>query len=282
MATFQWRVLLLGWLSSAVLLAVLWLWQRRHKDAGISDVGWALSLAGLALAAALSGEGAATPRWLIGVVGGVWGLRLGLHLLFDRVIGHREDGRYRFLREHWGERADAKFFGFFQLQAVVATLLALPFFVAVRAPEDRLVGWQLAGLALFVVAKSGEVLADRQLARFRADASNRGRTCREGLWRWSRHPNYFFEWLIWWSFALLALPAPGGAWALVAPLVMYVMITRVSGIPYTEAQSLRSRGEDYRDYQRSTSAFFPLPPRSHSQSVRRPAADPPNVSDAPA
>lgn len=282
MPPLQWNVLLLGWLVSALFLATLWLWQRRHEDAGISDVGWALSLGGLAVAAAVTGGGAPTPRVLIGVVGGVWGLRLGLHLLFDRVIGKSEDGRYAYLRRHWGERADAKFFGFFQLQAFVAAVLSLPFFVAVRATEDALHGWHVAGLVLFAAAKTGEIVADRQLAAFRADPSTSGKTCRRGLWRFSRHPNYFFEWLIWWSFAFLALPAPGGAWALVAPAVMYVMVTRVSGIPYTEAQSLRSRGDDYRRYQRTTSAFFPLPPRPESDEIREPAAAEPATPETSA
>ncbi|MCB9897660.1 MAG: DUF1295 domain-containing protein [Planctomycetes bacterium] len=267
------QLLLLGWAASVVFLLAMWIVQRRTLDAGISDVGWALSLAGMAIAAALLGDGGLGPRVLVGVLGGVWGLRLGLHLVFDRVLGHSEDGRYRYLREHWGAAAQRKFFGFFQLQAFVAAVLSIPFLVAVRAPSDALTGWHVAGLLVFAAGKTFEIVADRQLARFRAEPSNRGHTCRVGLWRLSRHPNYFGEWILWWGFALVAWPAPGGAWALLAPLAMYLMITRVSGIPYTEAQALRSRGDDYRRYQRETNAFFPWP-RAASRDAAAPSDRP--------
>ena len=138
---------------------------------------------------------------------------------------------------------------------------ALPFLLMAANPSPTLHPVQWFGVALFVVAKFGETTADRQLARFRADPANKGTTCRQGLWRYSRHPNYFFEWLVWCAFAALAWPAPHGAWALVMPALMYVLVTRVSGIPYTEAQALRSRGEDYRRYQRTTSALIPWFPK---------------------
>jgi steroid 5-alpha reductase family enzyme len=108
---------------------------------------------------------------------------------------------------------------------------------------------------------AGEYLADHQLARFRADPANGGRTCRSGLWRYSRHPNYFFEWLHWFTYVALAAGSRLAWVALSGPLVMYVFLRWVSGIPFTEAQALRTRGEDYRDYQRRTSMLFPWPPR---------------------
>jgi steroid 5-alpha reductase family enzyme len=247
-----------------VFLQVLWALARRHQDAGIVDVGWAASLGGMAVFYAIVGEGAIEQRLLIGGVGGLWGLRLASHLLFDRVLGKEEDGRYRFLREHWGAKADAHFLWFFQLQAFLAAFLSLPFLMAAANSSATLAPIQWAGLGLFVIAKVGETVADRQLAGFRSDASNRGVTCRLGLWRYSRHPNYFFEWLVWFAFAALAWPAPGGPWALIMPVIMYVLITRVSGIPYTEAQAIRSRGEDYRRYQRSTSPLIPWFPQEES------------------
>jgi steroid 5-alpha reductase family enzyme len=253
--------LLLAWLAAALFMQVLWFVQRRHRDAGIVDVGWAASLGAMAVAYALLGSGSFEQRLLAGAVGGFWGLRLALHLLFDRVIGKQEDGRYRYLREHWGARADAQFVWFFQLQALVAAILSLPFLLMAANPEPGLASIQWFGLLLFAGAKVGEAVADRQLARFRAEPSNRGTTCRDGLWRYSRHPNYFFEWLVWCAFAALAWPAPYGAWALLMPALMYVLVTRVSGIPYTEAQALRSRGEDYRRYQRTTSPLIPWFPK---------------------
>ena len=119
----------------------------------------------------------------------------------------------------------------------------------------------MAAILTWVVAVGGEWLADRQLADFRADPANRGRTCREGLWGWSRHPNYFFEWLHWFAYLWLAVGSHLWWLALIGPVLMLLFLYRVSGIPWTEAQALRSRGEDYVRYQREVSAFLPLPPR---------------------
>ena len=118
-----------------------------------------------------------------------------------------------------------------------------------------------SALAIWTVAVGGEALADRQLARWRADPAHRGRTCRAGLWAWSRHPNYFFEWLHWFAWPVLAFPAPHWWLALSGPLLMLLFLNRLSGIPWTEAQALRSRGDDYRRYQDEVSPFLPLPPR---------------------
>jgi steroid 5-alpha reductase family enzyme len=128
-----------------------------------------------------------------------------------------------------------------------------------RAPG--LAAIEITAIALWTVALIGEAIADAQLERFKAQPSNRGRTCRIGLWRYSRHPNYFFEWLIWVAYALFALASPYGWIAIACPLVMLYLLFRVTGIPATEAQALRTRGEDYRQYQAATSAFVPWFPK---------------------
>ena len=274
---------LIGWAILSVVFALLWLRQVRTRNATSVDAAWSTSIAVLVAAYAITATDVdLATRVLVGVMAAVWGLRLAYHLWAHRVRREEtEDGRYAAMRETWGDKQQIGFFVTYQVQAGLAVLFSLPAWGALHlAPSPGPL--HIVAALVWLISISGESIADNQLSRWRANPDNRGKTCRMGLWRFSRHPNYFFEWLIWWSFALLALPAPGGAWALVAPFVMYLMITRVSGIPYTEAQSLRSRGEDYRDYQRSTSAFFPLPPRPNSQSVRRPAADPPTVSEAPA
>ncbi len=267
---------------AAGFLLVLWVVSVRRRDAGLVDVGWAASLGGMALAYAALGPGHPLQRVALAATGGVWGLRLAWHLLTDRVLAGPEDGRYVALREHWGARADLHFLWFFQLQALLAGALSLPFLLVASDPRAALAAPQVAGLALFALGLGGEALADRQLAAHRKDPANRGRTCRRGLWRYSRHPNYFCEWLLWCAFALLAWPAPGGPWALLAPAVMYVLVTRVSGIPYTERQALRSRGEDYRRYQRTTNAFFPWFPRGtgtdgHAADAADAASGPPTT-----
>ena len=108
----------------------------------------------------------------------------------------------------------------------------------------------------------GGAIADRQLRAFARDPANKGKVCDQGLWAWSRHPNYFFEWLHWFSYVLLCWQHPWGWLTVIAPLVMLYFILFVTGIPPTEKQALKSRPKSYRDYQRTTSPFFPWPPQS--------------------
>ena len=243
---------------AVLMMAAGWSWQRRHQNAGIVDVLWSAGLGASALLSAALGAGSLAPRLLVGVCGGLWGLRLALHL-WARVRHESEDGRYGALRDRWVGN-QRKFFALFQFQAVLVALFAMPFVIAAGNPGTR-PSWLGAGVLIFCVSVGGESLADAQLARFRADPANRGLTCRMGLWRYSRHPNYFFEWLHWFAYVAFAVGAPQGWLALAGPLLMYVFLRYVSGIPYTEAQALRSRGENYRDYQRRTSMLFPRPPR---------------------
>lgn len=246
-------------LSGTFLL--LWWRQTRTKNATSVDAAWALAIGGGSLAAALHGSGAPLQRLLAGLLVGLWSVRLGFHLLRHRVFGHAgEDGRYRAMREHWGERANLHFLWFYQAQAAAAFVFALPAWLLAQHPATSLAPVQLAGLVLFPLAQAGEWLADRQLERHRRDPGQRGRTCRAGLWSLSRHPNYFCEWLSWCGIALVAAPA-AGAWVLVQPVVMFVLVRYVSGVPYTELQAVKSRGDDYRRYQRETNAFFPWWPR---------------------
>jgi steroid 5-alpha reductase family enzyme len=161
-------------------------------------------------------------------------------------------------------------FGFFQLQAFSVLGLGAAFFLASLNPRPRFDALELAGAALWLVALAGEALADRQLAAFKRQAENRGRVCAVGLWRYSRHPNYFFEWLVWVAFLVVALASPWGWVAAIGPASILYLLLRVTGIPLTEEQALRSKGDAYRDYQRTTSAFIPWWPRGPRQPARRP------------
>ncbi len=126
-------------------------------------------------------------------------------------------------------------------------------------------GWLDAlGALVLLTSVVGESIADRQLERFRADPANKGRVCRDGLWRYSRHPNYFFEWIHWLAYVPLTAGTGWLPYMFIAPLILVLLIVFLTGIPPTEAQSLRSRGEAYREYQRTTSAFFPWFPRRGS------------------
>lgn len=259
-----WSPLLLaaGLCSSA--FALLWWRQTRTRDATSVDAAWSLAIGALGIAAAVAGDGDGRQRWLAGVIAGAWSMRLSWHLLRHRVFGGAahagEDGRYRAMRAHWGPAATARFFWFYQAQAAAALLFALPFWLVSRH-DGPVAPVQWAGLALAALAQAAEAVADRQLARHRADPAQRGRTCRAGLWRYSRHPNYFFEWLSWCGIGLVALPAAGWL-AGVQPAAMFVLVRFVSGVPFTELQALRSRGDDYRRYQQETNAFVPWWPRA--------------------
>ena len=258
----RWVLFLLGWAVVAALQAALYLRQRRTRDATLVDAGWAFSLALLAVLYAVLAPGAVEHRVLVAIVVSVESLRIAW-LVFRR-IGHGEDRRYAELRTRWRERGreQASFAVFFQAQAFLAALLSLPFLLAAFNESDGLEPLEWAGAALWVVAAGAEAVADRQLTAFKARPESKGKTMRGGLWRYSRHPNYFFQWLTWVAYALIALAAPYGWLGLSAPLLMLLLIVFVTGIPPSEEQALRSRGDDYRHYQRETSAFVPLPPRS--------------------
>lgn len=243
-----------------VLMTAGWRWQRRHDNAGIVDVLWASGVGAGAVLIALTGAGAAAPRILLAILGGAWAGRLALHI-WRRVRDAEEDGRYRALREHWHGN-QGKFYLFFLFQAGLVLLFTLPFIAVGANPEPGMTPWLWTGLLIWLAAVAGETLADRQLTAFRADPANKGLTCRRGLWRYSRHPNYFFEWLHWFAYVALAAGSPIGWLAWLGPVVMFIFLRWISGIPYTEAQSLRTRGEDYLQYQRTTPMLFPWFPKS--------------------
>jgi len=254
----SWNQLASLWLLAALMMSLGWLWQRKRSNAGIVDVLWAAGLGCGAVLLALLGAGAPWPRLTLAILGGLWGMRLGAHL-WKRVHGEPEDGRYQSLRERWhGDQF--KFFLFFQFQAFLIVLFSLSF-LAVACNPRGFGPWMPVGIAIWLIGVIGESIADAQLARFRADPAHRGHTCRDGLWRYSRHPNYFFEWIHWFSYVCLAIGSPIAWLAWSGPVVMYVFLQWISGIPYTETQALRSRGDDYRAYQRSTSTLIPWFPK---------------------
>jgi steroid 5-alpha reductase family enzyme len=255
-----WGLLLVGAVLASVAMTVLWALQVRLHDASHVDVGWAVLIACCAIAYALLADGNFGHRVLAAALAAIWGFRLGGYLLFDRILGKDEDGRYQELRRRWGEQANARFFVFFQAQALFVVFFSLPFaFIALDSSSNfGAVVW--IGVAVWAIGSVGTIVADRQLARWRADPENKGKTARGGLWRWSRHPNYFFEFTNWCGIALVATASTWGWIAWTVPAGLLFLLFRVTGIPETEAQALRSRS-DYAEYQRTTSVFVPLPPR---------------------
>ena len=263
-----WQLSAVGALIMVALMALLWVLHFPLRNASIVDVGWALGLPLLAVTYAAWGPGDAMRSWTMAAMVILWGGRLGGHLALRIFREGREEGRYRRLRAQWKTHVGAKFLAFFQAQALLDVLLAVPFLLVCLDPRPGWSTWHGLGLALWLVAVCGEALADRQLAVFKRDPANMGRVCQTGLWSWSRHPNYFFEWLFWVAVALFASGSPWGWLAWLAPALMLHFILNVTGIPPTEAQALSTKEEAYRAYQRRTSAFFPRPPRE------RPAGQP--------
>ena len=243
---------------------VAWLLQRRYGNGGIVDAIWAWTLGLLALVIAYNGDGPVDTRLAVALMGGVWGLRLGTHL-WRRNWGAKEDFRYAAFRKSWGEKADRNMFWFFQFQNVFTLLLAASAFVP-AAFADRPsppAAFALAAV-LWLVAVLGEGIADRQLKAFRANPANKNRVCRDGLWHWSRHPNYFFECVHWLAYVPLALFAPYGWISLAAPAVMALLLLKISGVPLLEAEMMR-RKPGYAEYVRNTSALLPWPPRKNQK-----------------
>ena len=261
MIEHRWLLWLLGWGAAATLLLVLYLRQRRTGDATAVDAGWGVSVAGIAVLDAVLGPGDLSHRVLIAVVAGLENLRVAWIVV--RRLGGGEDGRYAELRRRWRAKGREQLtFGiFFQAQALLAAVLSLPFLFAVFDGHHGLEPLEWAGAALWLVAVAFEVIADAQLERHKRDPANRGRTMRSGLWRYSRHPNYFFQSLTWIAYALIASAAPWGWIGWIAPALILYLVLRVTGVPPAEVQALRSRGEDYRRYQHETSPFVPWFPR---------------------
>jgi len=251
----------LGALVMLALVLAAWVLMLRTGNAAWVDVAWGFGMGALALLFAALGPGWRPRRELVGLLGGLWGLRLGLHLALRTAAEGREDARYTRLRQAWGGNLPLKFLGFFLFQGLLDLALAWPFLAACLDTQARLPGVAWVGAALWALALAGEALADAQLRRFKAGPAGREQVCDRGLWRFSRHPNYFFQWLAWVGCFLLALPAPLGWTTAASPLLILFFLLRVTGIPATEDQALASRGEAYQRYQRTTSPFIPWFPR---------------------
>lgn len=249
------------YIAMIVSMAALWglhLWVR---NASIADVGFCAGLFAAVVWYAQLASGEGERKALVVVMAGLYAGRLGFFLLFNRVVGKREDARYRRLREEWGRTEPVMMFGYFQLQAMAVAAFSLPFLVVIQNPRPPFGLHELAGALVWLVAVCGEGLADWRLAQFRSKPWNTDRVCREGLWYYSRHPNYFFEWLHWWSYVIMALGAPGWPLTLIGPVGMGWALVKISGIPLAERQALKTRGKDYREYQQTTNAFVPWCPK---------------------
>ncbi len=251
-----------AWGGLAVVFGLFFIVARRINNYGVVDIIWSYAFAALAIYYAMLGDGWLIRRILIACMVTVWSARLGTHL-YRRVVSHHpaEDGRYAQLRKAWAGNFIPKMAGFFQMQAASVVLLGVAFFVVCLNRDPHLRPLEIAGAILWLLALVGEAVADAQLAAFKRHHRNKGHVCDVGLWYFSRHPNYFFEWLIWVSYFVFALASPWGWIAAIGPASILYLLLRVTGIPLTEEQSLRSKGDAYRQYQKTTSVFVPWFPK---------------------
>ncbi|MGQ0699103.1 MAG: DUF1295 domain-containing protein [Panacagrimonas sp.] len=250
-------------LSIAVVVAAktfAWLIQLRTRNGGLVDAVWAFTLGGLAVFYAAFGDAPEIVRVPLALMGGIWGFRLGLHL-FRRNWGKPEDWRYAKFRKQWGKNADRNMFWFFQFQNIFTLLLSASAFLPLAYREGvPPFACLVLAVAIWITSIVGEGIADAQLERFRTEPANKGQVCRAGLWRWSRHPNYFFECLHWMAYVVLAWGMPYWWVTLGAPLVMAFLLMKMSGVPLLEAEMMK-RKPGYAEYVRFTSALIPWPPR---------------------
>jgi steroid 5-alpha reductase family enzyme len=253
----------------SLMMSLAWAVDQCTGNSGWIDTVWTFGLGVVGLACALVPLAAvpadnAPRRWLVAIAVFVWAMRLGLHIA-SRTAGIVDDPRYAVLRRSWGRHAWWQMWLLVQKQALVSIPLALAIFLAAHNPAPALRLQDYLAALVFVVAIGGEAVADHELRQFRRGSPGRTAVCDAGLWRWSRHPNYFFEWFGWLGYPVIALGLSGaypwGWLALLAPACMYWLLVHVSGIPPLEEHMLRTRGDAFRAYQARTSAFFLWPSR---------------------
>ena len=249
------QLLLMSWLVLGVGMTVIWGLSIRYKNYAFVDVGWSFGFLVVVLLVSIFSSLAHSQSTILAFMIGLHSLRLGTYL-FKRTVGKPEEGRYASLRESWKNNLPLKFWFFFQAQALSIIFLLIPFWLTLMGDSRHIGIIESVAIALFIVSMFGESLADRQLEQFKKNART-GEVCKQGLWAYSRHPNYFFECLIWVSYALYASHVL--AWS--SPIIMIILIWRITGIPPSEEQNLKSKGMAYEKYQKETSVLIPWPRR---------------------
>lgn len=246
--------------AAAALMTLVWAWSLRARDVSLVDRFWGPGFAVVVWTWLALMEPPGPRAWVLCAMVTLWGLRLGWHI-WRRNAGHGEDARYAAMRANSPRTfAWTSLVTVFWLQAAILAFVALPLHAALRpgAPAS-LQPLDFAGIALWLAGLVFEAVGDAQLAAFKRDPANRGRVMDRGLWAWTRHPNYFGDATLWWGFGLFALATPGAWWTLAGPLLMTVLLLRVSGVSLLEKHMAARPG--YAEYVRRTSAFFPRPPR---------------------
>ncbi len=248
-------IILWAWLSAASLMCLVWLYYRVTNNPSVVDVAWSLGhwLAGSIF---LFASGINQRSLLLWIFLTIWALRLAAYLYWTRIRVGIVDKRYTQLSQQWRMAPSLGFFLNFQMQAVLIILVVCSLYINGQSHDSSIGLLQLFGLLIVGLAIALETIADLQLRRF--VQSHKGQVCNVGLWQYCRHPNYYFEWLVWVGFAITALPLSYGFIGMLSPLTLYIIMTQITG-PMTEQGSLASKGQAYSDYQASVPMFFPRP-----------------------
>jgi len=254
-------MLISAFIFNLIIFSAAWLLCVKIRNFSPVDAFWAFCI-GLTGLFFLVTQPLNPKQMTAGLLIFLWSLRLGYHLA-TRIAKHHpdEDSRYIKLREVWEGKVNSMFFLFFLGQAVSAFLLALPFYLIAADPDPAFDTLSIIGALVTLVGLTGETIADKQMSAFKATDPSPKSICRKGLWKYSRHPNYFFESVIWIGFFVFALSSPWGWTTIYAPAIITYLLLKVTGIPPTEASAVKRKGEAYREYQRTTSPFIPLPPK---------------------
>ena len=254
-------VLLASAAAVGALMLAMWLISVAIKDASIVDIIWGPGFVLVAWVAFVVGDGSSARRTLLAILVSIWGLRLGGYLA-KRNLGKGEDYRYQAMREKHGARFSlVSLYTVFGIQGLLMWIVSLPVQVAATDPTPSDLGLlDVAGVVAWLIGLTFEAVGDAQLARFKADPANKGAVMDRGLWRYTRHPNYFGDFMIWWGIYLVALSTGSAWWTFIGPVVMSTLLMRVSGVAMLE-KTIGSRRPGYDEYAARTSAFFPRPPK---------------------
>lgn len=256
-------LVLSAWGLSSLIMGLLWLLYLKKGDPAVVDIGWGGSIGlGASLLYFLAPNYSVCRQELVTFLVALWSLRISA-LLVSRMLKGQKDRRYKELSRKWEKGRHWKYFLFFQAQALTVGILLIPVALTLLSSTESWSLWDSLGLGFFTLGLAGESWADRQMACFRSDPNNAKKVCKVGFWYYSRHPNYFFEWIIWLSFAIFAANHPS-LWYLgwLSPCLILYSILKVTGIPPTEERLLASKGSAYEEYQKTTNAFIPWWPRS--------------------
>ena len=245
----------IAWFAVSVIMIFIFFIALKIKNNGIVDIFWAFNFLVIACIIFNLSDGFSVRKNIVFILSSLWSIRLGIYLL-KRVGGHLkvEEGRYKALRAEW---SSAKFFGFYLMQAFSNIFLAIPFFITSLNKNIEISFLEYFGAVLWFIAICGEGISDWQLSYFKSKSENKGTVCEYGLWNYSRHPNYFFQLLIWIAVFIFSISSPYGWLSILCPISIGFLLFKVTGIPMTEEQAIRSKGKAYLNYQKTTSVFVP-------------------------